>query len=53
MEGAGARKRGKKTLILKVKKIKLPLYVYQDHLDTRTQIVASDPQENCEVSETA
>lgn len=45
--------RGKKTLILKVKKIKLPLNVYKDHLDTRTQIVASDPQENCEVSETA
>ena len=48
----GGNGRGKKTLILKVKKIRLPLNVYQDHLDTQTQTVASDPQENCEVSET-
>lgn len=40
----GVKGRGKKTLILKVKKIKLPLNVYQDHLDTRTQIVASTPK---------
>lgn len=54
MEGAGGGKgRGKKDIILKVKKNKLPLNVYQNHLDSRTQIVVSDPQENCEISETA
>ncbi|KAM7340818.1 hypothetical protein ACRRTK_001433 [Alexandromys fortis] len=36
--------RGKKTLILKVKKIKLPLNVYKDHLGTRTQLLLLTPK---------